>query len=194
GGGWAVPGGSIEAGEDGQAAAVRELEEETCLAVPLESARAGLPRHVPDPRASDEAWAVTVPCEVDLGDVGELPPVKGRDDARRAAWLAAPDYDDLLDSLITGYASTGTATVFTAHQQMLRAFLGGLPAIRHDDGPPVVIHEIGWLWRWVNRLGLAVPRSLCGQPQLAAPGQPRPGPGSPQCPACTAALAIRSRS
>ena len=174
GGGWAVPGGKIEAGEDGLLAAVRELEEETGLSVPLDLARAGLPRHVPDPRASDEAWAVTVPCEVDLGGVGELPAVKGADDARRAAWMPARDYDDLLDSLIIRYGRTGTATVFSAHQQMLRAWLGGLPAARHDNGPPVVIHTVGWLWRWVERLG-SRPPGRCA----ASRSSPRPASRSP---------------
>jgi len=194
GGGWAVPGGSIEDGEDGLTAAIRELREETRLVVSPELARAGLPRHVPDPRASDEAWAVTVPCAIDLGDVDIMPAVAGASDARRAAWLPASDYDHLLDSLIIRYAGSGTPVVFIAHQQMLRAFLGGLPAARHDSAPPVVIHTVGWLWQWIDRLGLAAPRSLCGALQVTVPGQPEPGPGTPQCPACAARLAARRTS
>jgi ADP-ribose pyrophosphatase len=194
GGGWAVPGGSIEDGEDGLTAAIRELKEETSLVVSPEIARAGMARHVPDPRASDEAWAVTVPCAADLGDVDIMPAVQGADDARRAAWLPASDYDHLVASIAIRYAGAASATVFAAHQQMLRAFLGGLPAAGHDDAPPVVAHTVGWWRDLLDRAGVAVPRALCGQLQAAVPGQPLPGPGSPQCPACAARVALRGKS
>ena len=94
--GWAVPGGHVEPGEPAMFAAIRELAEETGLALfggetflTLETFRALAPRYVPDPRASDEAWAVTIPVRIDLGTRGTLPAVTGGDDARRAEWVPA---------------------------------------------------------------------------------------------------------
>jgi ADP-ribose pyrophosphatase len=117
--GWAVPGGHVEPGETGMAAAVRELAEETRLAVGLEACRVMQPRYVPDPRASDEAWAVTVPVHVDLGMVTKLPDVTGGDDARRAEWVHAGSYDGLARYL----ARFHKGRVFAAHVAMLRDFL-----------------------------------------------------------------------
>ncbi|WP_113705178.1 NUDIX domain-containing protein [Nonomuraea lactucae] len=120
--GWAVPGGHVEPGEDPVLAAVRELAEETCLN--LESAsRQPLPvRYVPDPRASDEAWMVTVPVRFYLGIMprAALPTVVGADDAKRAVWAHADSYDALDAHLSTVYGGQ----VFRAHRAMLRDLLG----------------------------------------------------------------------
>jgi ADP-ribose pyrophosphatase len=117
--GWAVPGGHVEPGETGTAAAARELAEETSLAVPASMCRAMAPRYVPDPRASDEAWAVTIPVAIDLGCQAVLPAVAGGDDARRATWLPASDYRHLAAVLRSIYRGR----VFAAHEAMLREFL-----------------------------------------------------------------------
>ena len=126
--GWAVPGGHVEPGETGLHAAVRELAEETGLALfgqdnprMLETFHEMAPRYVPDPRASDEAWAVTVPVHVDLGQLAGLPFVAGGDDARRADWIRADTYEHLMASLSERYGGR----VFAAHTDMLREFLGG---------------------------------------------------------------------
>lgn len=120
--GWAVPGGHVEPGETGLEAAVRELGEETGLAVPPGACTVMPPRYVPDPRSSDEAWAVTIPVHIsiDLGEDDVLPGVSGGDDARRAEWIPADAYTQLAANLDGWYGGH----VFAAHAGMLRDFLG----------------------------------------------------------------------
>jgi 8-oxo-dGTP pyrophosphatase MutT (NUDIX family) len=120
GSGWAVPGGSVEPGETGVQAALRELEEETGLVVVPVIAADAAPVYVPDPRASDEAWAVTIPLVVDLGchDAG-LPFVRAADDARQADWIRAASYEHVATSLAQVYEGD----VFAAHVGMLQRFL-----------------------------------------------------------------------
>jgi ADP-ribose pyrophosphatase YjhB (NUDIX family) len=119
--GWAVPGGHVEPGEIGTVAALRELREETGLAdtAPFYG-RQMRPRYVPDPRASDEAWAVTIPVQVYLGTRDVLPAVTGADDARRARWIRAETYEQLADRLARRYGGR----VFAAHVAILTDFLG----------------------------------------------------------------------
>jgi ADP-ribose pyrophosphatase YjhB (NUDIX family) len=121
---WALPGGKVEAGERVRDAAVRELAEETGLIVPADVRwEIAAPRYVPDPRASDEAWMVTVLARADLGhhDLGRpLPQVVGADDARRAGWWLAGSYD----ALTTHLARTCDGTIFQAHRAMLAEVLG----------------------------------------------------------------------
>jgi len=78
------------------------------------------PLYVPDPRASDEAWAVTVPVSTDLGQLAGLPYVAGANDARRAEWVRAGTYEDLVATLDQVH---GGGRVFAAHAGMLRRFL-----------------------------------------------------------------------
>lgn len=119
--GWAVPGGHVEPGETGVEAAARELTEETSLGTLLFDYRAMPARYVPDPRASDEAWAVTIPVHFDLGKLDALPPVAGGDDAARAAWLPAGSYQVLTAAI--GFTDP-LNRVFAAHVPMLTQFLG----------------------------------------------------------------------
>jgi ADP-ribose pyrophosphatase len=124
--GWAVPGGKAGPGETAMFAAVRELAEETGLALfgtepflTLKTFHVLAPRYVPDPRASDEAWAVTVPVYVDLGEYAGLPFVAGSDDARRAEWVLAASFANLKIDLAARFGGK----LFAAHAGMLREFL-----------------------------------------------------------------------
>jgi ADP-ribose pyrophosphatase len=138
--GWAVPGGAIDPGESPMAAARRELAEETGLAVPAELWRAGEPRYVPDPRGSDEAWAVTVAARADLGAVTELPSVQGADDASRAAWVRADSLTGLEQALCDIY----DGGVFPAHVDLLRDALAtaGDCEARPDAGPRLAAQQV----------------------------------------------------
>ncbi|WP_019635092.1 NUDIX domain-containing protein [Actinomadura atramentaria] len=120
--GWAIPGGKVDPGETAMQAAVRELEEETCLALPGARWTSTPPRYVPDPRASDEAWMVTVLCVADLGvrDHNDFPEVAGADDAERAGWVRADSFEELKTDL----AGRFWGVVFPAHVDMLRGVLG----------------------------------------------------------------------
>ena len=146
--GWAVPGGKVEAGESPAAAAARELQEETGLQVPGDLWQPGQPRQVPDPRGSDEAWAVTVAARADLGEVEELPVVRGTDDAEEARWVPAESYERLTAALDTHVGAPG---VFAAHTDMLREALAEEPASAADPAPGQTFED----WLQANPKALA---------------------------------------
>ncbi|RCG32979.1 NUDIX domain-containing protein [Sphaerisporangium album] len=120
--GCALPGGKVDTGEEPTHAAIRELAEETGLALGENDAiLIALPaRVVPDPRASDEAWMVTVPVRAHMGTRprDQFPTLTGADDADRAEWIPSDTYEQLVDHL----AALG-GTVFAAHQAMLAELL-----------------------------------------------------------------------
>jgi ADP-ribose pyrophosphatase len=85
GGGWALPGGMVEAGEMDVDAMVRELAEETGLRVMRASIIDITDRIVVnDPRNRDGAWITTV---IGLVRLPHVEPVAGGDDALDARWV-----------------------------------------------------------------------------------------------------------
>ena len=120
GAGWALPGGHVDPGEDPADAAIRELAEETGVYLPGPTWRNEPARYVPDPRASDEAWMVTVLSRLHLGRMfcWQFPHPTAADDAARAVWLRADTYDQLCDEV-----ASFAGVVFPAHVDMLRETL-----------------------------------------------------------------------
>lgn len=88
----ALPGGFINQGERIQSAAIRELKEETRIKIPVaELAKRIVNNGVFDyPGRSLRGRTITHAYHFDLG-YGELPEVKGSDDAQAAKWLPLAD-------------------------------------------------------------------------------------------------------
>ncbi|MCD0442480.1 NUDIX hydrolase [Glycomyces sp. A-F 0318] len=115
--GYALPGGGLDEDETPLAAVVRELAEETGLALSPTAFRMDRARYVPDPRAGRHAWMVTVPGVAAL-HMATPPAVVGTDDARRALWLPAGSYAELEAAV-----RARGGKVFAAHQAMLHDLL-----------------------------------------------------------------------
>ncbi|MGN9913608.1 NUDIX domain-containing protein [Phytohabitans sp. LJ34] len=128
GNGWALPGGKVDPGENPTTAAIRELAEEAGLSIPDATWHTTPPRYVPDPRASDESWMVTVLSRTHLGNAPRdgFPAVIGADDAARAAWVRADTYRTLTDYIHTTYQGR----VFAAHQRMLATALDDITFVQ----------------------------------------------------------------
>lgn len=116
--GWALPGGGLDEGESAEAGCVRELMEETGLVCSTGEIERMLPaRVVPDPRAGQHAWMVTIPGVIYLHP-GHTLDIAGQDDAADAAWFPADSYAELVDAV----ASRG-GRIFAAHVELLQEAL-----------------------------------------------------------------------
>jgi bifunctional NMN adenylyltransferase/nudix hydrolase len=85
---WALPGGFLEQGETMLNGTIRELKEETKIKVPVPVLIGSIKesKTFDAPNRSSRGRTITQAFFIDLG-VGELPKVKGSDDAEKAFWV-----------------------------------------------------------------------------------------------------------
>ena len=86
---WALPGGFVGQTETLEEAVLREVYEETRLAVPKPALKGSLVKHrtFDDPHRSTRGRTITECFDFKLNENYELPHVKGSDDAEKAFWL-----------------------------------------------------------------------------------------------------------
>ncbi|MHB1665922.1 bifunctional nicotinamide-nucleotide adenylyltransferase/Nudix hydroxylase [Thiomonas sp.] len=110
----ALPGGFLGQGERLLDAAIRELKEETRLKLPIPVLKGSVrgSRVFDDPNRSQRGRTITHAFHFDFPS-GELPPVKGGDDAAHARWVPLSDF----------YALDGA--VYEDHWHIATSFLGG---------------------------------------------------------------------
>lgn len=85
---WALPGGFLNQAETMLDGAIRELKEETKIKVPVPVLKGSIKgsKTFDAPNRSSRGRTITQAFHIDLG-VGELPKVKGSDDAEKAFWV-----------------------------------------------------------------------------------------------------------
>ena len=85
---WALPGGFLNQDETMETGAIRELKEETKIKVPVPVLKGSIKesKTFDAPNRSSRGRTITQAFFIDLG-VGELPKVKGADDAEKAFWV-----------------------------------------------------------------------------------------------------------
>lgn len=110
---WALPGGFVQPDEAILTACLRELREETRLKLPIPVLKGSLKsQHVFDhPDRSQRGRTITHAFHFDF-PAGELPPVKGGDDADKARWFPVSEALDMGPQL------------FEDHLSILEFFLG----------------------------------------------------------------------
>lgn len=90
---WALPGGFLDQHETLLDGALRELREETRIAVPEPVLRGSVKAHrtFDDPHRSQRGRTLTTAFMFRLQDREDLPKIKGSDDADKAAWVPLAD-------------------------------------------------------------------------------------------------------
>jgi bifunctional NMN adenylyltransferase/nudix hydrolase len=86
---WALPGGFLDQGETLAAAAVRELQEETGIAVTLADVREH--RVFDDPERSLRGRTIPHVYRFALDERATMPAAQGGDDAAAAAWIGCTE-------------------------------------------------------------------------------------------------------
>jgi bifunctional NMN adenylyltransferase/nudix hydrolase len=111
---WALPGGYVEQEETIYESCLRELHEETALAIPASSMRAALDgqRVFDAPHRSQRGRTITHAFFFHFPE-GELPPIHGGDDAAEAKWCRLARMADMQDQM------------FDDHYHIIDWFLGG---------------------------------------------------------------------
>lgn len=110
---WAIPGGYLNSGETFENGMLRELREETKIKVPEPVLRGSIKAsHVFDaPNRSLRGRIVTRAYLIELPP-GELPKVKGSDDAAKAKWIPLADFEKMEEEM------------FEDHHHIVSYFLG----------------------------------------------------------------------
>jgi bifunctional NMN adenylyltransferase/nudix hydrolase len=110
---WAFPGGFVDKNENLQSAVIRELHEETRLKLPAPVLRGSIKsREVFDhPERSLRGRTITHAYYFEFPS-GELPPVKGGDDAEHAQWIPISEAMEMEEQF------------FEDHFHILEHFLG----------------------------------------------------------------------
>lgn len=84
------------------------------------------------------------------------------------------ELDDLLEAA-DAEIMAGLAATTDLHAELAQLLAG------NDDN---VVHIVGDLQHWLDRLGLKIPRALCGVSLEGSPDRPDPTSDSPVCRRC----------
>lgn len=98
---WALPGGFVNNAETLETAALRELKEETKIAVPIPVLKGSIQniRTFDDPERSVRGRTITTVYDFKLNDMETLPKIKGSDDAEKAKWFPYSEFANMRNQI-----------------------------------------------------------------------------------------------